>query len=396
MMHLFVNASAASAGGGVTYVRNLVWQISCRDDIKATVLLPRALRKELSCGGNLTFIERQVPRAAWRFWREQRDIPRLIREARANVLLSAGNFAVWNSPVPQILLSRNALYTSGDFLRDLQRRGDYRLWVDNQFKAMVARKSIQRAECTVAPTMAFAAALQEWSGRNVLSIHHGFDHQWFVNETEPLSARLQAKLASAAGSVRLLFVSHYNYYRNFETLIRALAIVKRQLAPRTVKLILTCTLGSNGSTNSYRTETAASLVGALGLERNIVELGAVPYNLLHHVYKACDIYVTPAYAESFGHPLVEAMASGLPIVASDLPVHREICGEVAAYFPRFSAATLAELICKIVACPEAGGVMRDRGIVRSREFSWRDHVDKLLAVASDLTGTAGSVESALN
>ena len=65
----------------------------------------------------------------------------------------------------------------------------------------------------------------------------------------------------------------------------------------------------------------------------VVELGAVPYSLLHQVYRECDIYVTPAYAESFAHPLVEAMASGLPIVASDLAVHREICQDAAIYFP---------------------------------------------------------------
>ena len=57
-------------------------------------------------------------------------LPRLIRQSRAEVLISAGNFALRKSPVPQILLSRNALYTSADFFRDLRARRDYRLWLD--------------------------------------------------------------------------------------------------------------------------------------------------------------------------------------------------------------------------------------------------------------------------
>ena len=76
----------------------------------------------------------------------------------------------------------------------------------------------------------------------------------------------------------------------------------------------------------------------------VVELGTVPYSLLHQVYSSCDIYVTAAYAETFAHPLVEAMACGLPVLASDLPVHREICGEAGRFFPVFSAESLAERV----------------------------------------------------
>ena len=70
--------------------------------------------------------------------------------------------------------------------------------------------------------------------------------------------------------------------------------------------------------------------------------------MLHQVYRACNIYVTPAYAESFAHPLVEAMASGLPVVAADTEVHREICQDAAIYFPRFSPEDMADRICQIV------------------------------------------------
>jgi glycosyltransferase involved in cell wall biosynthesis len=185
----------------------------------------------------------------------------------------------------------------------------------------------------------------------------------------------------------LLFVSHYNYYRNFETLIRALSLLKRRIAPRTVKLFLTCELGSKGGAPSYRTETAATLIRNLGLENEIVELGPVAYHFLCQVYQSCDIYVTPAYAESFAHPLVEAMASGLSIVASDLAVHREICGRAAVYFPRFSPEALAERLYQTIEHPDAAS-RRAEGLRRSQDFSWSSHVDKLLGLARELAGNS--------
>jgi glycosyltransferase involved in cell wall biosynthesis len=116
----------------------------------------------------------------------------------------------------------------------------------------------------------------------------------------------------------------------------------------------------------------------------VVELGSLPYSMLHHLYRACDLYVTPAYAETFAHPLVEAMASGLPVIASDIAVHREICREAALYFPRFSAAVLAQRILQAVESPEKADSMRTLGLSRSRDFSWDKHVTELLTLARRL------------
>jgi glycosyltransferase involved in cell wall biosynthesis len=146
-----------------------------------------------------------------------------------------------------------------------------------------------------------------------------------------------------------------------------------------VRLFLTCELRAGANPGTYDPARAAGLIEQLGIREEVVELGAVPYRLLHHLYRACDIYVTPAYTETFAHPLVEAMASGLPIAAADLPVHREVCGAAARYFPRFSPEKLAETVSEIAASREVSG--ESIAADRSAEFSWRDHVQQLLEVA---------------
>jgi len=385
MIHLFINALAASAGGGLTYVRNVLPRLAIRDDVRTTLLVGEALHGEITESAYVTIM--QGPDSAssgTRFWYEQSNLPQILSRSGADVLLSTGNFALYRSPVPQILLSRNALYTSADFLRDVRDRGDYRLWLDTKIKAKFARWSVRAADCTVAPSEAFAADLRQWTGKDVVCIHHGFDRETFFGGQAPLPPTVQARLAAAEGSLRLLFVSHYNYYRNFETLIRALAILKEKLHPRTVRLMLTCKLDSKDNPGDYRAAAAADLVRQLKLGDEVVELGAVPYALLHHLYRACDLYVTPAYAETFAHPLVEAMASGLPVIASDLAVHREICGRSALYFPRFSPELLAGNVVQVTRSAEQAAAMRETGIARSRDFSWDKHVDELLLLARDL------------
>ncbi len=119
----------------------------------------------------------------------------------------------------------------------------------------------------------------------------------------------------------------------------------------------------------------------------MVELGAVPYSRLHQVYRECNLYVAPAYAESFAHPLVEAMASGLPVVAADSLVHREICQDAALYFPRFSPEALGKRVCQIQDSAGLSKTLSERGRERSRAFSWNKHVDQLLDLAANLLAT---------
>jgi glycosyltransferase involved in cell wall biosynthesis len=385
MIHIFINALAASAGGGLTYVRNVIPHLGARRDVRATVLLNARLRSELQASPNIAFVEREIASGAInRTWFEQRTVGALIRRSGANVLLSAGNFALWNSPVPQMILSRNSLYTSHDFYRDLHARGDYRLWLDTQLKATFARWSIQAADRAIAPSKAFAEELQAWTGKPITAIHHGFDREAFVRDQSALPGYITQRLDSAGNALRLVFVSHYNYYRNFETLIRALPLIRRQIKPRKLRLFLTCELAPGTNPGGYRTDSAATLIGDLRLSDEVVQLGTVPYKLLHHIYRTADIYVSPAYAESFAHPLVEAMSSGLPVVASDLAVHREICGPAALYFERFSPQHLAERVVGLVESPQLRRQLSQAGVERSATFSWKLHVDRILHLAETL------------
>jgi glycosyltransferase involved in cell wall biosynthesis len=385
MIRLFINGLAASAGGGLTYLRNVIPHFARRGDAETTVLSSPAIRREFTELPNISFVEPlESYGAPRRFFHEQTTIPKLIRRSGAQVLISAGNFALWNSPVPQILLSRNSLYTSGDFLRDVRARGDYTILADTLVKGWLARRSINRAEITVAPSEAFARELAQWSGRKVLSVHHGFDSDIFTSDATPLPSATKTQIEQGKDALRLLFVSHYNYYRNFETLFRAMHILSRRLNGKKVKLFLTCQLKSGENPGTYRPESAASLANDLRGSGSVVELGTIHYRSLHYLYRACHIYVTPAYAESFAHPLIEAMSSGLPAVASDLPVHREICGDAGIYFPRFSPDALAERVLEIQESPELAETLSRNGRRRAHDFSWSEHVERLLVLAREL------------
>jgi len=384
MIHLFFNALAASAGAGLTYVRNIVPEISTRKDVQATIAVVPALRREFQEFPDVAFMELEASGTASRLWHGQSQLPKMIRQAHADVLISTGNVALHRSPVPQILLSGNSLYTSSDFYRDVLARRDYGAWIDTRIKAIFAKRSVSWADVTVAPSQAFADVLHQWTGCQITGVYHGFNREQFFQDTGPLTLDVQEKINAAEGALKLLFVSHYNYYRNFETLLRALPLLRDRSQGRKIKLFLTCKLSSGQNPGSYKAEGASALLRQLGIAESVVELGGIPYDQLHHLYHSADIYVTPAYAETFAHPLVEAMASGLPIVASDTPVHREICAGSAVFFDRFSPAALAEQVLKVVSSGDLTQKLKNSGERRSADFSWREHVNQIIEIAQTL------------
>lgn len=399
MINVLLNALASTAGGGITYLRNVLPRLSRGEHRYLALVPPEQMTNYAQLANDQLMIETAPAPGGTlaRLWWEQTGLRHLIKKRQMDVLVSLGNFAMMASPVPQILFNRNDLYFSPEFTRDLRARKLYGLLITHQMKSWLARQSIQQATINVAPTAAFTDRIQSTRGLSrakIEPLRFGFDSEGFNANREPLPERLLTKLNSAPNCRRLLYVSHYNYFRNFETLIRALPTIKSALKHSTgedVQLVLTTDIKRGAVYGGYDATSAAELIDRLGVRRDIAMLGAVEHSQLHQLYQRCDAFVCPSYSESFGHPLVEAMASGLPVVAANLPVHREICGEAAVYFGVFNEADLARQCVRVLANRDLREQLGANGLERSHQFSWEEHVKGLAALINRIAAVSQSV-----
>jgi glycosyltransferase involved in cell wall biosynthesis len=99
---------------------------------------------------------------------------------------------------------------------------------------------------------------------------------------------------------------------------------------------------------------------------DVFNLGRVPDSVLASLYRACTAYVSASVAEGFGIPLLEASASGAPVVCTDIEVHRWVSGSSAQYFPVHGVEELAALLT--TAASTAGD---PRPVPAHSRFSWR-------------------------
>ena len=99
-------------------------------------------------------------------------------------------------------------------------------------------------------------------------------------------------------------------------------------------------------------------------------LGYVSRNDLRALYQSADLFVFPSLYEGFGLPLLEAMASGVPIIASDVAAIPEVVGEAARLFPPRDITKLGEIMIELLSDKEQRTNLIGRGFERVKQFTW--------------------------
>ncbi|GIV57675.1 MAG: glycosyl transferase [Rhodothermaceae bacterium] len=393
-MRVLINAASANMGGALTYLINVVRQCPARaPDDHVTVVLPAASRPKVEAFGpfpNVTLLDYPYADTGGpaRNYFDQVEIPRMVRHRQADVLFSSTGFGTFRSPCPQVLLVRNPVYFSKDFHRKYRELG--RSLRRNTIRRWLSLASIRAADVTLFPTKAMQGMVEEWidlRGRRTEVIHYGFDHEAFAARRAEDARFEQIDRWRADGYAILLNVSTYAVHKSFEVLVEALPHLKA--AGHRVKLVTTTS--REKTTDKAEYDALVRRADDLGVREDWLELGYVPYEALGSLYARADVYVFPSFTESFGHSLVEAMASGLPVVASDMPVNVEVCEGAGVYFPVFDAAGCAARVGEVLTAPERRERMREAARIRAQAFSWQQYVDTLMACFRDLVASERQV-----
>jgi glycosyltransferase involved in cell wall biosynthesis len=361
-MKVLVNALGAEMGGALRHLTNFLPALGdVRPDWSYVVLL-RGDLPELQVPSNVHLDIRPRPRFGWGLLRLVHDVVVLpIRSYRAgfDVVVSLTNMGPIWSPIPHVLFQRNALLYYPEYLSGL--RGFAKL--EMTLRRLMAVGSADRAALVVTPSSAMAHMMQDCyphlSARHFRTLHHGFDR---TSYTESLAGTLAAKVAEVPRP-RLLYPSHVAPYKGIDILFSALGRLKRQGSD--IGLVI----AGHPSDSPPMAGRLEDMLRTGGLGDTVRFLGGVSQSQMGALFTACDAVVNPSLCESFGFSMVEAMGYGMPIVAADLAVNRELCGEAACYYPARDPEKAAQAILEAVHEPTSSS-LRAAAARKFAEFDW--------------------------
>ncbi len=171
----------------------------------------------------------------------------------------------------------------------------------------------------------------------------------------------------------ILFVGNIEPKKNLLNLLKAFKIFTQKFSLKHQLLLV----GSKRYNSSGIYKTYKKLKFTL---KEAAFLDCVDFQDLPYFYSGAKLFIMPSFYEGFGLPPLEAMACGTPIVASDIPVFREILGDAALLVDPFAPEKIANAIYRVLTDNALAKVLTQKGIERIKQFSWETTAKETLGI----------------
>ncbi|HZV78869.1 MAG TPA: glycosyltransferase family 1 protein [Candidatus Binatus sp.] len=329
-------ARGTSTGLGV-YASELAAALRARDDVEVVELADERF--------DLWRFDRRL------YW-DQLRVRRLAHAAHADIVHFTGGTLPWNPPHPCVVTLHDLTW-----LRGANRGRQYVRWYFGRVQPRLVRAADAIVVDTAAAKADVAQGLGVENGRIEIA-GAGVDQAFFG-----LQHTAEPGLVLAVGTVE--------ERKDLLTAVRAVALVPG------ARLICA------GPFTPYADSVRAA-IARLGIKARVDLLGYVPEQRLLELYARASALVFPSRYEGFGLPPLQALASGVPVVASDIPVLREVLGDCALYAPTGDETGFARQLRRALAPDDAGKAMIARGRVRARTFTWQGVAARLVDVYKSL------------
>lgn len=387
-MHVIVNAISAHTGGMVTYTTNLLKHFS-RHEVESTVCIPEIFPRVADVETSAK--TRMMGMAATRFGAIRRLFwgqfiwRRFITDRKADILFSSANYGLIRAPVPQVLLVQGEISFNPVYREKVLPKFNPIERALFALRRQLVIWSAWNSDLVVFPSRVSLESVVEQSpglrGRCVVN---------YLGTDQNLLKRNHSRPWRGDGMLRILYVSVFYPHKDPATL----AVATRRLNEHGIPAHAWITM----EPGDFRIWSAGEEDLRMVREEELagyVSMGRLPHAQVGPSLANSDVMVFPSLAETFGFPLVEAMAAGVPVVAADTEIHREICGDAALYFEPMNPDMLVEHLKELDADPALRESCSRKGEIRVRtQYTWERHVGELIDAFAGLharkkTGRSG-------
>jgi glycosyltransferase involved in cell wall biosynthesis len=356
---IVINGVHAKSGGGVTYLRRMLPELAREPGVQIRLVLhenQRSLFEPVPDGVQIDAFDYNpgfLPTLIW----EQFSLPGIARRLGADVVFSPANFG----PVfarNHVVLLRNAT----SVIRLTRRLKPLVYWLllsaATLASLVMARRAIAVSDYA-ARVLTFG--LRRVIGKKVSVIHHG-THQ--IATSGPEEAR--------AGNM-LLAVSDIYIQKNYHTLVRAFARVRERHPDMALTIV-------GREIDGQYAGSIREIVQELNIGAAVRFTGHVETAELDKLYRECRVFVFPSTVETFGNPLLEAMAAGAPIATSKTAAMPEVIGDAGLLFDPDDATDMAARIEQLLDDPDLCAELGAKAALRGRSFTWEETARRTIDV----------------
>ncbi len=355
-MRIAIDTVSARAGGGQTYLRNLLSHDLPFADMSVTVLaVPSLILPSLGKGVERLDVDPRAANPFLRFmWYWQ--VPRLLQDLQADVLFAPGGIlAPRSGDVLRVTMSRTML--------PFDRRQAARYGVGYRRFRLAALNRVLLRSLTSADLAVFVSGhankvlAGQWGVRppRTAVIPHGVNRSFAERHRRP---------DWLPSDPYLVYVSNIEPYKNHLAVVRAFALAARR-RPGSEKLVLVGRESFRRSARSLRLELVQ-----LGLEGRVILAGEIAHHDLPGVYQHAAVGIFASECENCPNVLLEAMAAGQALLVSERPPMPEFARDAVWYFDPASPDDLAGKLVDLLEDEELRRELGTRASETARRYDW--------------------------
>jgi glycosyltransferase involved in cell wall biosynthesis len=208
-------------------------------------------------------------------------------------------------------------------------------------------------------------------------IYNAIDERFWQQPAADEIARVRERYR--LDSPFVLYAGNIKPHKNLERLIEAFHLLRQNAAMKDVQLLI---IGDEIS--KYATLRRA--VHSHKLHKHVRFFGFVSHQTLAALYRLAAAFVFPSLYEGFGLPPLEAMASGTPVITSNVSSLPEVVGDAALLIDPYEPAAIADAMQRVLDDTALADDLRRRGLVRARTFSWERSIARVREIYDEVGG----------
>lgn len=236
--------------------------------------------------------------------------------------------------------------------------------------------AIQNADHLIAVSESTKRDILKWypsvKAENITVVYHGFDAELFAPERNMIEENRVKKSLGIDGEY-LLYTGAIQPRKNLEVLIDAFTKLKERNGMGTMKLVL-------AGGDAWLSDRVHAKRNASPFQNDIIMTGQIAFGDLGHLMRGAKVYTFPSLYEGFGIPVLEALASRVPVIVADNSSLREVGGNAAEYFDANDREELARKMEKVISDETLRLGMIARGLDHMKQFSWEKCARETLEV----------------
>ncbi len=312
----------------------------------------------------------ELPGGPYPLW-EQYALPKAVRNDKCDLLHCTSNTAPVKSPVPLVVTLHDIIYMENrSFLRNT---GSWYQKLGNIYRRWVVPKVVKHSNKIITVSKFEKQRIKEFFNQpdnKLEAVYNGVGEHFKIINDRSFLDKIKSKYNLP--DEFLFFLGNTDPKKNTIGVLKAysdfLKITKKE-----IPLIMP-------DYDMKELKRLADEIGNPGIMKNIMLTGYIKNTDLPGIYNLCKIFLYPSLRESFGIPILEAMACGVPVITGNTSSMPEVAGDAAILVDPKKPEEITKAMIKLFNEKETCQELIKKGNKRAQEFSWESMAKDVLKI----------------